>query len=130
MCVTITTTHRLQATYTFAEPQILNSNIAISRCVDHSVGSLLEMAAEWMEDELKQIASVGRVRKIGNVNEELDLLLAVPVLNGSKFSGDEIMDAISTRIAMIAGGTFRAEGHNFPVDEDRLRTRIDLKGRP
>src|SRR5436190_7811143 len=35
-----------------------------------------------LEDEFKQIASVGRVRKIGNVNEEVDLLFSVPVMNG------------------------------------------------
>jgi multidrug efflux pump subunit AcrB len=75
----------------------------------------LEKAAEMLEDEFKQIASVGRVRKIGNVNEEVDLLFSVPVLNGFKFSGDEVMDAISSRNAIIPGGTFRAEGQNFPV---------------
>ena len=32
----------------------------------------LEKAAAMLEDEFKQIASVGRVRKIGNVNEEVD----------------------------------------------------------
>src|SRR5439155_5354749 len=68
-----------------------------------------------LEDEFKQIASVGRVRKIGNVNEEVDLLFSVPVLNGYKFTGDEVMDAISSRNAIIPGGTFRAEGQNFPV---------------
>ncbi len=75
----------------------------------------LEKAAEMLEDEFKQIASVGRVRKIGNVNEEVDLLFSVPVLNGYKFTGDEVMDAISSRNAIIPGGTFRAEGQNFPV---------------
>src|SRR5262249_13588699 len=63
----------------------------------------------------KQIESVGRVRKIGNVSEEVDLLFSVPVLNGFKFSGDEVMNAISARNAIIPGGTFRAEGQNFPV---------------
>jgi multidrug efflux pump subunit AcrB len=75
----------------------------------------LEKAAELLEDEVKQISSVGRVRKIGNVKEEVDLLFSVPVLNGFKFSGDEVMNAISSRNSIIPGGTFRAEGQNFPV---------------
>ena len=75
----------------------------------------LEKAAEILEDEVKQISSVGRVRKIGNVSEEVDLLFSVPVVNGFKFTGDEMMDAISSRNAIIPGGTFRAEGQNFPV---------------
>ncbi len=75
----------------------------------------LEKAAEMLEDEVKQIGSVGRVRKIGNVQEEVDLLFSVPVLNGFKFTGDEVLNAISARNAIIPGGTFRAEGQNFPV---------------
>lgn len=75
----------------------------------------LEKTAEMLEDELKQIGSVGRVRKIGNVNEQVDLLFSVAVMNGFKFSGDELMDAIASRNEIIPGGTFRAEGQNFPV---------------
>ncbi|MCI0537311.1 MAG: efflux RND transporter permease subunit, partial [Verrucomicrobiales bacterium] len=75
----------------------------------------LERAAETLEDEVKQVPSVGRVRKIGNVTEEVDLLFSVPVLNGFKFTGDEVLNAISSRNAIIPGGTFRAEGQNFPV---------------
>jgi len=75
----------------------------------------LEKAAELLENEVKQVGSVGRVRKIGNVQEEVGLLFSVPVLNGFKFSGDEVMNAISSRNAIIPGGTFRAEGQNFPV---------------
>jgi multidrug efflux pump len=75
----------------------------------------LEKAAEMLEDEVKQVGSVGRVRKIGNVNEEVDLLFSVAALNGFQFTGDEVMNAISSRNAIIPGGTFRAEGQNFPV---------------
>lgn len=75
----------------------------------------LEKAADVLEDEVKQISSVGRVRKIGNVPEEVDLLFSLPALNGLKFSGDEIMNSIAARNAIIPGGTFRAEGQNFPV---------------
>lgn len=75
----------------------------------------LEVATELLEDELKQIESVGRVRKIGNVNEEVNLLFSVPVLNGFDLSGDQVLDAIAARNAIIPGGVFRAEGQNFPV---------------
>lgn len=87
----------------------------------------LERAAEMLEDEVKQIPSVGRVRKIGNVQEEVDLLFSVAALNGFKFTGDEVLNAVASRNAIIPGGTFRAEGQNFPVqlsgefnDEDEL----------
>lgn len=75
----------------------------------------LEKAAEMLEDEVKQVASAGRVRKIGNVQEEVDLLFSVAALNGFKFTGDEVLNAVSSRNAIIPGGTFRAEGQNFPV---------------
>lgn len=75
----------------------------------------LERAAETLENEVKQISSVGRVRKIGNVSEEVDLLFSVAGLNGFKITGDEVMNAISSRNSVIPGGTFRAEGQNFPV---------------
>lgn len=75
----------------------------------------LEKAAEVIEDDLKQVGSVGRVRKIGNVPEEVDLLFSVPALNGYRFSGDEVMNSIAARNAIIPGGTFRAEGQNFTV---------------
>ncbi len=89
----------------------------------------LEKAAEMLEDEIKQVASVGRVRKIGNVNEEVDLLFSVPLINGFKFSGDEVMDAISSRNAIIPGGTFRAEGQNFPVQlSGEFQTEDELLG--
>ncbi len=75
----------------------------------------LEKAAEILEDEVKQVGSVGRVRKIGNVPEEVDLLFSVPVLNGYQLTGDEVLNSIASRNAIIPGGTFRAEGQNFPV---------------
>ena len=75
----------------------------------------LEKSAEMLEDELKQVESVGRVRKLGNVSEEVDLLFSIPVLNGFNFSADEVLNAISSRNAIIPGGTFRAEGQSFPV---------------
>jgi len=75
----------------------------------------LEKSAEMLEDELKQVASVGRVRKIGNVSEAVELLFSIPVLNGFNFSADEVLSAIASRNAIIPGGTFRTEGQNFPV---------------
>ena len=42
----------------------------------------LEKTAEMLEEEFKQIDSVGRLRKIGNVSEEVNLMFSVPVLTG------------------------------------------------
>ncbi|MEO5368155.1 MAG: efflux RND transporter permease subunit, partial [Magnetococcus sp. WYHC-3] len=75
----------------------------------------LEINAKLLEDELKQVESVGRIRKIGNVSEEVALLFSIPVLNGFNFSADEVLNAIASRNAIIPGGTFRAKGQNFPV---------------
>lgn len=75
----------------------------------------LEKTAERLEDDLKQVGSVGRVRKIGNVPERVHLLFSIPNLEGYRVSPDEVMNAIATRNAIIPGGVFRAEGQNFPV---------------
>lgn len=94
----------------------------------------LEKAAELLQDDLKQVASAGRVRVIGGVKEEVELLFSVSALNGYKFSGDEVLEAISSRNAIIPGGTFRAEGQSFPVqlsgefksEEELLGTVVSL----
>lgn len=75
----------------------------------------LERAAESLEDDLKQVPSVGRVRRIGAVPEEVSLLFSLPNLEGYRVAPDDVLHAIATRNAIIPGGVFRAEGHNFPV---------------
>ncbi|MBK9139690.1 MAG: efflux RND transporter permease subunit [Verrucomicrobia bacterium] len=75
----------------------------------------LERVADALADDLKQVASVGRVRKIGNVPERVYLLFSAPNLEGYRLVPDDVIAAIATRNAVIPGGVFRAEGQNFPV---------------
>lgn len=75
----------------------------------------LEKAAELMEDEAKQIPSVGRVRKIGTVEETIYLLYSLAQVTGFQMSPDAVMRAINARNAIIPGGVLRTEGQNFPV---------------
>ena len=87
----------------------------------------LERAAESLEDDLKQVASVGRVRKIGNVPEVVQLLFSVPNLDGFRITPDQVINAIATRNAIIPGGIFRAEGQGFPVQlSGEFRSETDL----
>ena len=75
----------------------------------------LERTAEALEDELKQVPSVGRVRLIGNVPEAVYLLFSIPNVEGYRLDPTLIMDAIATRNAIVPGGVFRTEGQSFPV---------------
>lgn len=75
----------------------------------------LETVAEALEDDLKQVASVGRVRKIGNVPEALYLLFSIPNLEGYRLDPSLVMQAIATRNAIIPGGVLNTEGQAFPV---------------
>ncbi len=75
----------------------------------------LELAAEKLEDALKQLPSVGRVRKIGNVAEAVYLYYSIANLEGFKIAPDDVIQAIRTRNAIIPGGVLRTEGQNFPV---------------
>ena len=75
----------------------------------------LEKAADSLKDALKQAGSVGKVQKIGNVNEVVNLLFSIAAVNGYSFTPDDVIHAVAARNAIIPGGTFRAEGQNFPV---------------
>lgn len=75
----------------------------------------LEILADKLKDELKQVDSVGKVRKIGQVNEVVHLLFSIATVNGYNFSPDDVLRALAARNALIPGGIFRAEGQNFPV---------------
>ncbi len=75
----------------------------------------LERMAETLEDELKQVASVGRVRLIGNVPEVVYLLFSIATVEGYRLSPQEVIDAIATRNAIIPGGAFQTEGQDFTV---------------
>ena len=75
----------------------------------------LEIIAEALEDELKQLSSVARVRPVGVVNETVHLLFSLPKVTGFSLSSLQVIKAIADRNAIIPSGTFRSEGQNFPV---------------
>ncbi|MCC6232042.1 MAG: efflux RND transporter permease subunit, partial [Verrucomicrobiales bacterium] len=89
----------------------------------------LELAAEMFEDELKQIGSVGKVRKVGVVPEALYLLYSMRGVEGRNLTSQQVMDWIAARNALIPGGTLATEGQNFPVQlSGEFRGEADLLG--
>ena len=76
----------------------------------------LEVLANQFEDELKQLSSVGKVSKIGIVQEVIYLLLSEANVTGYGLMPETVMGAIASRNAIISGGTMRTEGRNFPVE--------------
>jgi multidrug efflux pump subunit AcrB len=75
----------------------------------------LELRARDFEDSLKQLDSVGKVTKIGIVQESVYLLFSEANTAGYGLTADSVIKAIAARNAVIPGGTMHTEGHNFPV---------------
>jgi multidrug efflux pump subunit AcrB len=75
----------------------------------------LELLARDFEDSLKQLDSVGKVTKIGVVQEVVYLLFSDASVAGYGLTPESVMAAIAARNAVIPGGTLRTEGRNFPV---------------
>ncbi len=73
------------------------------------------MLARDFEDALKQLDSVGKVSKIGIVQETVYLLFSDANVTGYGLTPESVMGAIAARNAVIPGGTLRTEGRNFPV---------------
>ncbi len=89
----------------------------------------LEVAAEAVEDELKQLGSVGRVRKIGVVPELLQLLYSMRGVAGRSLTSQQVMERIATRNALIPGGALSTEGHQFPIQlSGEFKSELDLLG--
>ena len=75
----------------------------------------LEVLARDFEDELKQIPSVGKVSKIGIVQETLYLLFSDANVTGFGLTPAAVMSAVAARNQIIPGGTLRTGGQNYPV---------------
>ena len=75
----------------------------------------LELRARDCEDALKQIDSVGKVTKIGIVQETVYLLFSDVNVMGYGLVPEAVMGSIAARNAVIPGGVLRTEGRNFPV---------------
>lgn len=89
----------------------------------------LERAAEQFEDELKQLDTVGRVRKVGVVPEALYLMYSLRGVGGRNLDSDRVMSFIAARNALIPGGSLATEGQNFPVQlSGEFKSDADLLG--
>ena len=87
------------------------------------------MLARAFEDELKQVGSVGKVTKIGIVQESVYLLFSDANVAGYGLTQDALMNSISARNAVIPGGTMRTEGRNFQVQlSGEYKTERDMLG--
>jgi multidrug efflux pump len=89
----------------------------------------LEVAADELEDDLRQVASVGKTHKIGTVNEMVHLLFSLTTVNGYDLSTLRVIEMLQSRNQLIPGGTLRAEGQNFPVQlSGEFRNEKELLG--
>ena len=89
----------------------------------------LELLARDFEDELKQVESVGKVTKVGIVQENVFLLFSDANVAGYGLTPEMIMNSIGARNAVIPGGTLRTEGRNFPVQlSGEFKTENDMLG--
>jgi len=76
----------------------------------------LEVLAKKLEDELKQIASVGRVNKLGIVEERVYLYFSQAKALSQGMAASEVMHAINTRNAVIPGGVLQTDQINLPIE--------------
>ena len=76
----------------------------------------LELMAKKLEDELKQIPSVGRVSKLGTVEERVFLYFSQAQAFGPGMAANEIINAIGIRNALIPGGILQTDLLNLPIE--------------
>ncbi len=89
----------------------------------------LEDAADAFQDDLKQVASVGKVTRIGIVPETVYLFYSSANAAGYGIAPEAIANAIAERNAIIPSGTLRTEGQNFPVQlSGEFRSENELLG--
>jgi multidrug efflux pump subunit AcrB len=75
----------------------------------------LELAAERIEADLRQIPSVGRVRLFGNVPERVELRFAATNLARYQVEPEAVIAALAARNAVIPAGTYRDQGNEFSL---------------
>ncbi|MBY0527909.1 MAG: efflux RND transporter permease subunit [Gemmataceae bacterium] len=74
----------------------------------------LRKMAETFNDEVKQVSSVGRVSKIGVVQEAVHLYYSQRAM-GYPLDFDQVTGALQARNAIIPSGTLHTQGQDFPV---------------
>lgn len=92
----------------------------------------LEIAAEKLEDELRQLPLTGRTQRLAAVPETIYLEYSSANLHALQTTTRQIAGAVAARNALIPGGTFRTAERHFPVqvsgefksEEDLLDTVI------
>jgi len=75
----------------------------------------LELAGGQIENGLKQITSVGRVRMFGNVPECVELRFSRTNLTHHRLDPERVIQALTARNAITPGGTFREAGRDLTV---------------
>lgn len=75
----------------------------------------LEVAADRLDDELKQIPSVGRTRKLGAIGEVVHLLFSPDTLAQHGLSIFRVFEALKQRNQLIPSGTFHTDTQSLPV---------------
>ncbi len=68
----------------------------------------LEVVADQLEEELKQVASVGRTRKIGAVGEVVHLGFSPARLAAANLPLFRVLEAVKQRNQLLAGGSFES----------------------
>jgi multidrug efflux pump subunit AcrB len=76
---------------------------------------ILEGGADKLEDELKQVASVGRIRKLGAVPEKVRLQFSPDKVAGHGLSTLRIIEALKQHNLLVPGGTFETPTGSLPV---------------
>lgn len=100
----------------------------------------LEKVGETLENELKQLGSVGRIRMFGNVPEQIELRFSPAKLEEQQVAPEDIVKAIQSRNAVTPGGMFQEKGRSLPVqvsgefhdekDVEQLVVGLKLDGQP
>ena len=75
----------------------------------------LEKAAESLDEDLKQLSSVGRVRKFGNVPERVELLFPAAAMAQPQIAPEDVIKVLTARNGIVPGGTFRDAGKDLNV---------------
>jgi len=89
----------------------------------------LRKVGDALNDQLKQVASVGRISKLGQVGEAVHLYYSQRA-GGYPVTFDQVTGAIGARNALIPSGTLRTQASDIPVqlsgafasDRDLLET--------
>lgn len=88
----------------------------------------LTKAAEQLEDDLKQVGSVGRTRLVGDLGESVQLLFSPEKLNQNGLSLFRIAEQLKQRNQLVPAGAFRSATESLSVQlGGEFRTEEDIR---